>query len=188
MPQVETFWLRDDGLVPNNGTVPLVVYRAAFPSAEGSAAAIQRHFERNGWSNGWVNGIFPFHHYHPDCHEVLGVAAGSALVQFGGASGPVVRVERGDAVLVPAGVGHCCHEQTPDLVVVGAYPGGASWTTERATPEARARSLPIIAGIAPPPADPVTGASHPIWSCPDGVGQGDGCAHDRGLAQNMRSK
>ena len=160
---VETFWLADDGLVPNNPSLPLVAYRAALPSGIDATRAIERHFAANGWSNSWVNGIYPFHHYHPDAHEVLGLAGGSARVQFGGPSGPVVALAGGDAVLIPAGIGHCRIEAAPGLVVVGAYPGGMDWTTERATHEARARSLARIAAVPMPATDPVTGETCPVW-------------------------
>ncbi|MFM9938061.1 MAG: hypothetical protein ACKVP7_01030 [Hyphomicrobiaceae bacterium] len=155
--QSERHDLRDDGLVPNNSARPLVVYRAALPT--GSPERIIKHFAANGWSNAWVNGIYPFHHYHATAHEVLGLAVGWAEVQFGGASGPIVRVEAGDAVLIPAGVGHCRRAASGDLTVVGAYPGGADWDLQRATPEARLASLPLIARVPMWPRDPVLGAA-----------------------------
>lgn len=156
--QIERHLLADDGLVPNNPQVPLTVYRGAFKAGDAAAARrIQTLFATNGWSGGWVNGIYPFHHYHATAHEVLGLARGWAHVQFGGPKGPIVRVDAGDAVLIPAGVGHCRIEGSADLSVVGAYPGGCAYDTQRATPEARATSLPLIAKVRPPERDPVTG-------------------------------
>ncbi|MDX2155861.1 MAG: cupin domain-containing protein [Hyphomicrobiaceae bacterium] len=157
---LETFWLADDGnLAPNNPSLPLIVYRHALPV--GDPATIEAHFRRNRWSNAWVDGIYPFHHYHATAHEVLGIAAGTAEVQFGGPSGPVLTVSAGDAVLIPAGIGHCRVSASDDLSVVGAYPGGADWDLVHATPAARSESLPKIAVVPPPTSDPVYGSGGP---------------------------
>jgi uncharacterized protein YjlB len=154
----ELHWLEDDGrLVPNNPRVPLAIYRQVLPTGE--ETAIISRFARNGWSNAWVNGIYPFHHYHATAHEVLGLAAGRAQVQFGGPSGPCLEVAAGDAVLIPAGVGHCRIEATSALSVVGAYPGGSDWDLVRATPEARVASLAMIARVPAPERDPVLGGA-----------------------------
>ena len=156
--QIERHMLADDGLVPNNPLLPLTVYRAAFKAGEaGAERRIQTLFARNGWSGGWVNGIYPFQHYHATAHEVLGLARGWAEVQFGGPQGPIVRVEAGDAVQIPAGVGHCLVDGSADLSVVGAYPGGCAYDTQRATAEARVKALVLIAEVPPPETDPVTG-------------------------------
>ena len=157
---IEMHCLIDDGLVPNNPDMELRVYRGAFGSGDlKSAAGIAAHFAKNGWSGGWVNGIYDFHHYHATAHEVLGLARGWADVQFGGPKGPIVRVAAGDAVLIPAGVGHCRMDGSADLTVVGAYPGGKDYDTLRAAPETRLLALPLIAQVPPPERDPVTGAA-----------------------------
>ena len=162
-PRIESHLLADDGLVPNNPHLPLLVYRGAFPAAgkPGAAHAIAAHFARHAWHNGWVNGIYDFHHYHATTHEVLGLAHGHALVQFGGPRGPIVRVEAGDAVLIPAGVGHCRVSASADLTVVGAYPDGVACDTKRATGAARERALDELARVPPPSTDPVLGAEGP---------------------------
>jgi uncharacterized protein YjlB len=152
----------DDGDIPNS-RVPLIVYAGAIESAEKDlASAFERLFEAHGWGGGWRNGIFPFHHYHSTAHEVLGIAAGEAEVLFGGEQGQTVRVRAGDAVLIPAGVGHKRLSSTPDLLVVGAYPGGA-WADlmrEGAADVAAIRTR--IAAVPLPDADPVGGAEGPM--------------------------
>ncbi|MGE3918318.1 MAG: cupin [Hyphomicrobiaceae bacterium] len=157
MPRIELHRLSDDGLVPNNDRVPLVVYRGALAAETCTDSHFEALFARHGWSNAWVNGIYPFHHYHATVHEVLGLARGRADVQFGGPSGPIVPVAAGDAVLIPAGVGHCRRSASRDLCVVGAYPGGADWDLVRAIPEARAAALALLARVPPPSTDPVLG-------------------------------
>jgi hypothetical protein len=84
---IETHVFVDDGLVPNNGKLPLVLYRHAL-TLEGLSSEPERAFEAlfrsNGWRGAWVDGIYDFQHYHSTAHEVLGIAKGSARVKFGG--------------------------------------------------------------------------------------------------------
>ena len=84
----------DDGLVPNNPTLPLLVYRRAIDVSgqKDPAARIERIFARNGWDDSWRDGIYSFTHFHSMIHEVLGVAAGRARVRFGG---KVIQIDTG---------------------------------------------------------------------------------------------
>ncbi|MBN8909139.1 MAG: cupin, partial [Rhodospirillales bacterium] len=111
----------------------------------------------------WRNGVYPFHHFHANAHEVLGIAAGAAEVQFGGPSGPVLRVQAGDVVVLPAGIGHCRRSQTPDLLVVGGYPEGApDPDLHRGAAEAHDAVVHSIAAVPMPAADPVAGRDGPL--------------------------
>ena len=117
--------LKEAGTSPNNGALPLIVYRGAIDVGGGAPeAAVERHFDSNGWGDGFRGDTFPFHHYHSIAHEVVGCARGGAQLQFGGPEGPVVDVQAGDAVLIPAGVVHCRLDDRPGYVSVGAYPPG----------------------------------------------------------------
>ncbi|MEZ5844716.1 MAG: cupin domain-containing protein [Hyphomicrobiaceae bacterium] len=155
---IETHLLPDDGLVPNNPRLPLIVMAGVVGPDQRGAAAIIARLGANGWRGAWVNGIYPFHHFHARAHEVLVVARGTARVQFGGASGPVVDLAAGDAVVIPAGVGHCRRAASADLSVVGAYPAGQEdWDLKRATVADHARALREIADVALPARDPLDG-------------------------------
>lgn len=127
MAEVSQHLLADDGDIPNNARFPLLVYKGAVNPAEGNAEdALESLFARHGWGNGWRGGvIYSFHHYHARSHEVVGIGAGSARIQFGGPEGPVFDVVAGDAVLIPAGGGHCRLDDDPALSVVAAYPAGS---------------------------------------------------------------
>jgi uncharacterized protein YjlB len=161
---IETHIFADDGLVPNNGKLPLVLYRHAL-ALEGLSSEPERAFEAlfrsNGWRGAWVDGIYDFHHYHSTAHEVLGIAKGSARVKFGGPQGLVVALKAGDAVAIPAGIGHCLIEGE-DLVVVGAYPEGQDWDLCRATESDRAKALENIPWVPLPRLDPVFGPAGPV--------------------------
>jgi len=158
MSDPETHTFADAGAIPNS-RLPLLVYRAALPA---DAAVMERHFAANGWSGGWHNGIFPFHHFHSNTHEVLGIASGRATVLFGGPEGQAVEVRAGDVVVLPAGTGHCRQAASADLLVVGAYPDGADFDTCRGE-QARAEQVRrSIAAVPVPRSDPVAGAEGPL--------------------------
>ena len=154
----------DAGSIPNNPDLPLILYRRALDEdGTDRASAFERLFTSHGWGGTWRNGMHPFHHYHSTAHEVLGIAAGSVTVHFGGESGRPVDLVAGDAVLIPAGVGHKRVNSSPDLLVVGAYPVGQRWDLIRdddvvdgAAVRARIRALEM------PPLDPIAGADGPL--------------------------
>ena len=159
---IETFRFEDDGTIPNNPALPLLVYRGVVADAADLATALEETFERNGWSGGWRNGIYPYHHYHSTAHEVLGIASGRARVRFGGDGGASVEVHAGDVVVVPAGVGHKCEEKSGDLVVVGAYPGGKGPDMCTGKSGERPRARQNIARVPLPALDPVHGRDGPL--------------------------
>ena len=152
----------DDGDVPNN-RLPLIVYAGAIdPKAGDPAVAFERLFQSNGWGDGWRNGIYPFHHYHSTAHEVLGIAEGEAEVRFGGEAGETLHVKAGDAVLIPAGVGHKRLSSHPRLLVIGAYPKGQRADLMREGAGDKAAIRKRIAAVKVPAADPVGGRDGPI--------------------------
>lgn len=155
----ERLLLDDDGLVPNNARVAVRIYRRAMEaSGDAPEQGVIARFAANGWGGAWINGIYPFHHYHALAHEVLGIARGWAEVQLGGPGGPKVRIVAGDGVLIPAGVGHCRLDASPDLSVVGAYPAGQEdYDLKRATPAERLQALTEIPLVPMPERDPVLG-------------------------------
>ncbi len=160
--QISLHHFADDGDIPNN-RLPLVHYAGAIdPAAGDPARAFEDLFGGNGWGHGWRNGIFPFHHYHSTAHEVLGIAAGEATVRFGGEGGATVHARAGDAVLIPAGVGHKRLSGSPDLLVIGAYPSPAHVDLMREGAEDGAAIRRRIAAVPLPGADPVAGAAGPV--------------------------
>ena len=159
----EAITLQDDGSIPNNPALPLLIYRQVLRRGDVmSEAAIEALFEDNDWGGCWRNGIFDHHHYHPDAHEVLGIADGRADVQFGGGAGPVLNVAAGDVVVIPAGVGHCRKSSASRLRVVGGYPAGQSYQTFRASKTEHAKALAMIAQVPCPVRDPLYGADGPL--------------------------
>ena len=70
-------------------------------------------------------------HFHSTTHEVLGISHGKAKLCFGGEDNSE-RVEptvnRGDVIIVPAGVAHRLLEDVEgSFEMVGSYPKGKQW-------------------------------------------------------------
>nr|WP_024966859.1 cupin domain-containing protein [Pantoea sp. IMH] len=152
--------------VPNN-ILPLIIYPQVVPEeVEDIAAYFETQFGRHQWPPRWRYHVFPYTHYHPNTHELLGVSAGWAQILFGGETGRAVTVYAGDAVLIPAGVGHQQLAASEDFFAVGAYPTGMEPDTKRDDPADVTPSLSKIAKVPLPPFDPITGeegAVTEIW-------------------------
>jgi uncharacterized protein YjlB len=159
------FWFKDDGIIPNHPTFPLILYRGAvhFPDDLDPAAVFEDLFEKNGWGESWRNGIYDYVHYHSKIHEVLGIARGSGSVQFGGKRGRILKLKAGDVAVLPAGTGHQCLSATKDFLVVGAYPPSGKYD-ECTTSEDHERSVKTIPKVARPRKDPLYGARGPLVS------------------------
>jgi uncharacterized protein YjlB len=162
---VETHFFAGDGTVPNNPTLPLVLYRGALGDEGDLAARCEDMFAANGWPNPWRNGIYGHHHYHSTAHEVLGIARGSARVTLGGENGATVELRTGDVVVIPAGVAHKRESATADLLVIGSYPQGQRPDICRADTASHDASAANVARVALPACDPVTGEAGPLLDC-----------------------
>ena len=157
------FLLEDDGETPNNPALPLVLYRAAVDvTGADPAAAFERAFAAHGWGDGWRNGIFDFLHFHTRTHEVLGIARGTAKVEFGGAKGKTVDLQAGDVAILPAGTGHRRLSCSADLLVVGAYPANTCIDQHRPSQISHDKAVADVAGTALPEQDPVFGKDGPL--------------------------
>jgi uncharacterized protein YjlB len=154
-----TFLFKDDGAVPNNPALPVLIYKGAIETTGDTAATIEHLFGRNGWGHGqWRNGIYPFVHYHSMIHEVLGIARGHARVQLGGPSGETFEFAAGDVAILPAGTGHQRLSGSNDLLVIGAYPPRGTYNLCRGdNPADRDKALTTIPKVPVPGSDPVLG-------------------------------
>ncbi len=161
--QIITRLLQDDGTFPNNEKLPLIVYKNAIDLSGGEGASkVENTFQVNGWGGSWRNGIYSYHHYHSTAHEVLGVYEGNARVQLGGPEGEVFEVEKGDVILIPAGVAHKNLESSSDFRVVGAYPEGQSWDMNYGKEGERPAADRNIEKVPLPDKDPVYGSVGPV--------------------------
>jgi uncharacterized protein YjlB len=160
-PITHTF--ADDGRIPNN-VLPLVLYRGAIDlyGSPDPEELVEKAFIDNGWGGLWRNGIYPYVHYHSMIHEAMGIARGRAKVRFGGEHGHAIDVAAGDVVVLPAGTGHQRLTQSPDLLVIGAYPPNGKYNLCRGTKAEHAKALASIPDVPPPSTDPVFGPNGPL--------------------------
>ncbi len=162
-PHIIAHRIAASGSIPNHPRWPLLVYSGVVAAAPAElAAAFEELFDHNGWPAAWRNGIYPFHHFHCDAHEVLGVYSGEVTAQFGGDDGIVVTARPGDVIVLPAGTGHKKLSSRGALGIVGAYPAGQR--PDMCTPllSSPKRSAAAIARVALPQRDPVYGEGGPL--------------------------
>ncbi|WP_162055197.1 cupin domain-containing protein [Pontibacter pamirensis] len=154
--------LQPDGNIPNNQQLPLLLYRQVFADSNNLEHQFKEAFAQHNWRGSWTNGVYDYHHYHSKSHEVLGVAAGSATIVFGGPGGEEVEVKAGDMVVLPAGTGHCRKSASSDFSVVGAYPGGQENYDICTQEDDMEEKKQHIKQVPLPGADPVAGKEGPL--------------------------
>jgi uncharacterized protein YjlB len=157
---VHSFYLKDDGQIPNNPDLPVILYQGIFND---NPNGIEETFHRHNWTGSWTGDVYDYHHYHSNSHEVLGVKSGEATLLIGGDSGERVELKEGDVVVLPAGTGHKKVESTPDFAVVGAYPNGSSHNLLEKDPGVRTQAIHEIRDVPVPEKDPVYGDSGPLF-------------------------
>ena len=156
----QTLSLDPDDKMPNSRLAVLIYRGVIATESPNKAGGFDRLFEANGWRGIWRDGVYDFHHYHSNAHEVLGIAQGKATLQIGGERGRAVDVEAGDALVLPAGTGHRRIRQSENFVVIGAYPPGQEHydICRERSPEAELR----IEKVKLPQSDPIGGADGPL--------------------------
>ena len=169
-PKVIARLIPDDGAMPNNPKLPLLVYQGALELPEDDpAATIEALYERNQWGSTWRSPfVHPWHHYHSNAHEAITVYSGTATLQLGGETDVILSVVPGDVLILPAGTGHKQLEASNDFGIVGGYPvGGPAWPSQvdtmNGSPGERPQADENIASAALPQADPIYGAEGPMF-------------------------
>ena len=164
-----TFMFKDDGAVPNNPALPMLVYKNALRLGADPESTIETMFTANGWGRDmWRDGVFPYPHYHSMIHEALGIARGSARIRFGGAQGEELEVEAGDIAVLPAGTGHQRLSASGDFRVIGGYPPEGHYNLCRGAKSEHDKAVQTIPLVPVPDSDPVLGKNGPlttIWKC-----------------------
>ena len=123
-------------LIPNTSiqNKPLLHYHGAFPPGSLTASAVESHLSSVGVVEPqWRFTMYSTTHFHSTSHEVLCISRGKARLCFGGDDNPgkvETQVEKGDVLVLPAGVGHRLLEDLTTgggFEMVGSYPNGYNW-------------------------------------------------------------
>jgi uncharacterized protein YjlB len=130
----------DDGSIPHNAALPLVLYRGGIDLADlrDPEELIEKSFAQTGWDGPWRNGNYRDAHCHSRVHKALGIARGRATVHFGSMGGCNIAINTGDVVILPIGSG------------------------DRGSKAEHDRALAAIANVPPPPTDPAFAPSGPL--------------------------
>jgi len=147
-----------NGNFPNNAHLPVLLYNSVLELENGNPEkVVEQIFEGNMWGNPWVNGIFNYHHYHSITHEVLAVLSGTCIVALGGSNEKKYHLEKGDVLILPAGVAHKNISSSADFKCMGAYPGGVSYDLKHGKADEKQEAEKNIQKVPVPEKDPVYG-------------------------------
>ena len=154
---VKNYQIWSDGIFPNSNLNVLLYKKALNLPFLFPARAIKKLFEKNNWYNSWKGGLYTYHHYHSTTHEVLGVYEGDTIIKLGGENGVKVEIEKGDVLIIPAGIAHKNMGEKNQIKCVGAYPNGLDYDMNYGKPHEQIRTVENIWKLEVPLTDPVFG-------------------------------
>jgi uncharacterized protein YjlB len=161
------YFLKDNGTFPNS-SLPVLLYKQAIHlPLFFRTFFVKKILEKHHWTNNWRNGVYTYHHYHSNTHEVMAVIRGSTTLLLGGENGIYVKIAKGDVILLPAGVAHRNLGKEKDVICIGGYPGGVDYDMNYGKAKERPFADERIAEVKIPRFDPVTGKAdplHTVWS------------------------
>ena len=157
----EAYFFEDDGITPNSPYPVIVMPQVC--KGEDLENIFPDTFKKNNWGNNWLDIILNKDHYHSTTHEVLGICKGEVNLKIGGEQGKIFHLVAGDAIIIPAGVGHFSIDTTADYLVAGGYPNGNNWDMIYNEPEKYEAAKQSI-GLLPMPAlHPVSGEPFTVF-------------------------
>lgn len=158
-PLIREYYIKENDQFPNN-SLPVLLYRRVLKIPFFCAAKyVRKLFQQNGWTNNWQNGIYTYHHYHSITHEVFAAVKGQTVLLIGGENGKVLKFEKGDVIIIPAGVAHKNLGKQDDVICVGGYPEGKDFDMNYGEDGERPGTDQNISNVPIPSSDPVYGTS-----------------------------
>ena len=166
MSNPSMYILKDNGKFPNS-RFPVLHYPGAVSVPVLFAAQrITSLFKRNGWTNNWRDGIYTYAHYHSNTHEAMAVIRGRTTLQLGGEAGTFIKMQKGDLLIIPAGVAHKNMGHQKDVICIGGYPEGTDFDMNTGQPGERPATDAAIAAVPLPANGPLCPETElfAIWS------------------------
>ena len=131
------------------------------------ARKVKSIFIKHNWTNNWRNGIYTYHHYHSNTHEAMAVIKCHTVLLLGGENGKHLLLEKGDIIVIPAGVAHKNLGKEKDVICIGGYPEGKDFDINYGNPGERPGTDENICSLPIPLTGPLYGESDPlvkIWN------------------------
>lgn len=158
--KTQDIYFHDDGTIPNS-KLPVIVYYSITDVIDKSTW-FEQNFAKNNWLNNWRDIILPYDHFHSNTHEILGISKGIVTLNIGGAKGKQLLLSAGDALLLPAGVGHYFVSSAGAYEVVGGYPDGGNWNLLQELGADKDSIYAEIDSLEIPQLDPIHGLDGPM--------------------------
>ncbi|WP_157558235.1 cupin domain-containing protein [Niabella aurantiaca] len=153
----DIFYFKEDKNIPNS-PLPLLIYRGFFDKEyEDCEGWLKNRFSSNRWFPAPRLQVFGFTHYYINTHLVIGVCSGEAKWQLGGTLGITTNIEKGDVVVIPAGVALRHLESEKNFKIVGAGSVNEVPRVQKEQSGNHAHGNNGIANIALPETDPILG-------------------------------
>lgn len=162
MQQPQQYFIADDGIFPNS-IFPVLYYPNGLQlPVLFSSLHVKNIFEKNHWSNNWRSGIYTYNHYHSTTHEAMAIIKGKTTIQLGGDNGIKLTIQKGDVLVIPAGVAHKNLGNEKDVIAIGAYPGGRDYDMNYGDPAERPATDNKIKKLPVPSSDPLFGNTNGV--------------------------
>ncbi len=158
-PLIREYYIKGNELFPNSSLPVLLYKRIIILPIFCAARHVRKLFQQNGWTNNWLSGIYTYDHYHSITHEAFAAVKGQTVMLLGGENGKVIKFERGDVLIIPAGVAHKNLGKERDVICIGGYPDGRDFDINIGQKGERPATDQNISNVPLPSTDPVYGTS-----------------------------
>jgi uncharacterized protein YjlB len=162
MIQPDQFIIKDNGIFPGS-RLPVLHYKAVLIIPVFFAARqIKQRFKENDWTNTWRDGVYAYDHYHSNTHETMAVIKGQTRLLLGGENGQEIVLQKGDVIVIPAGVAHRNLGKMKDVICIGSYPGGRNFDMNYGKAGERPKADQNISKLELPDLGPLYGINDPL--------------------------
>lgn len=158
-PRIYEYHVKGNERFPNS-VLPVLLYKRILKiPCLFAASHVEKIFRQNGWTNNWRSGIYTYDHYHSITHEAIAAVKGQTILLLGGENGKVIKFEKGDVIVIPAGVAHKNLGKEKDVLCVAGYPDGREFDMNYGESGERPAADERIASVPVPSTDPIYGES-----------------------------